>query len=91
MPVITLIVNHPAGLHARPAALFVKMAKTFSCDITVRKIDSEKPSVNAKNILSVLTLGINQGSTIEVEAQGDGAEIALQSLKKLVESNFGEN
>ena len=90
MPLITLVVNHPAGLHARPAALFVKMAKTFPCNITIRRLDSEKPPVSAKNILGVLTLGVNQGYSIEIEAQGEGAETALQSLKKLVESDFTE-
>jgi phosphotransferase system HPr (HPr) family protein len=90
MPVINLIVNHPSGLHARPAAIFVNAAKGFSCDITVRNVTAGKPAVNAKSILSVITQGVNQGFEIELAAEGDGAEVALQALKDLIESNFGE-
>jgi phosphotransferase system HPr (HPr) family protein len=90
MPAITLTVNHSAGLHARPAALFVKMAATFPCSITVRNMTSNKTAVNAKSVLSVLTQGVNQGHMVEITAEGDSAEQALQSLKELVENNFGE-
>lgn len=90
MPVINLTVNHPSGLHARPAAIFVNTAKTFSCNITVRNLTAGKPAVNAKSILSVITQGVNQGFEIELAAEGDGAEDALQALKDLIESNFGE-
>jgi phosphocarrier protein len=47
-------------------------------------------SVNAKSILGVLTLGVNQGHRIRIDAEGDEAEQALSSLNELVESNFGE-
>jgi phosphotransferase system HPr (HPr) family protein len=90
MPAITLTVNHSAGLHARPAALFVKMAASFPCSITVRNLTSNKPAVNAKSVLSILTQGVNQGHSVEILAEGDSAEQALQSLKELVENNFGE-
>jgi phosphotransferase system HPr (HPr) family protein len=90
MPAITVTVNHSAGLHARPAALFVKMAATFPCAITVRNMTSNKPAANAKSVLSVLTQGVNQGHEVEIAAEGDSAEQALQSLKELVETNFGE-
>lgn len=91
MPAITLTVNHSAGLHARPAALFVKMAATFPCSITVRNMTSNKTAVNAKSVLSVLTQGVNQGHMVEITAEGESAEQALQSLKELVEGNFGES
>ena len=86
----TITINHPAGLHARPAAQFVKTAARFPCKISVRKLNSDKPPANAKSPLSVLTLGVNQGDTVEIIAEGEEAQAALQALVELVESNFGE-
>ncbi len=90
MPSITLTVNHSAGLHARPAALFVKLAQSFPCAITVQNVTSRKPPVNAKSALSVLTQAVNQGNQIAIEAQGESAEAALAALRQLIEGNFGE-
>lgn len=86
----TLSVRHSAGLHARPAAQFVKLAGRFPCKITVRKLNSDKPPANAKSPLSVLTLGVNQGDAIELVTEGEQAEEALAALVALIESNFGE-
>lgn len=90
MPTITLTVQHSAGLHARPAAQFVKLANSFPCAITVRNLTNGKPPVNAKSVLSVLAQGVNQGHRIAVEAEGESAERALEALRQLVEGNFGE-
>lgn len=90
MPAITLTVVHQAGLHARPAAQFVKLANSFPCSITVRNLTVAKPPVNAKSVLSVLTQGVNQGHQIAVEAEGENAEGALDAIRQLVEGNFGE-
>ncbi|NTV35527.1 MAG: HPr family phosphocarrier protein [Anaerolineaceae bacterium] len=89
MTTITLTVNHASGLHARPAAKFVQTAVTFPCAITVKNMQGGK-SANAKSILSVLTLGVNQGTEIEIEASGEKDVEALEALKSLVETNFGE-
>jgi phosphotransferase system HPr (HPr) family protein len=90
MPSITLTVRHSAGLHARPAALFVKTAASFPCTIKLSNLARQKPPVNAKSALSVLTQAVNQGDQILVEAEGESAEQALAALKQLVESDFGE-
>lgn len=87
MPEITLTVRHEVGLHARPAALFVKTAKQFNCDIKVTHGGRE---ANAKSILGVLTLGANQGAVITIRAEGEDANQALAALEALVEDNFGE-
>jgi phosphotransferase system HPr (HPr) family protein len=87
---IDLVVSHPSGLHARPAAKFVQTAVTFPCDIKVSNLTTGSPAVNAKSILSVLTLGVNPGHCIQMEASGESAEAALAALKGLIESNFGE-
>jgi phosphotransferase system HPr (HPr) family protein len=83
-------VNHKVGLHARPAAMFVKLAASFPCTITVRNVTADGKAVNAKSILSVLALGVEQGHTIAIEADGEQAAAALQALEKLVHDNFGE-
>ena len=85
MPQITLTVRHEAGLHARPASLFVQTAKQFECDIRVSRDERE---ANAKSILNVLTLGAGQGAAITVRAEGKDAGEALNALRMLVESDF---
>ncbi len=90
MPSLTLTIHHAAGLHARPAALFVKTAQGFPCAIKIQNLTSQKPLANAKSPLSVLTQGVNQGHQILIEAEGDQAEAALAALQQLVENNFGE-
>jgi phosphocarrier protein HPr len=87
MPEITLTVHHKVGLHARPAALFVQTAKKFNSDIKVTYGERE---ANAKSILKVLTLGVNQGAVITIRAEGEDAEQSLEALEALIEDNFGE-
>jgi phosphotransferase system HPr (HPr) family protein len=77
-------------LHARPAAEFVKTAGKFPCNITVCNLTTSGKTVNAKSILSVLTLGVQQNHTIRIETDGEKEEEALKALKELIENNFGE-
>ena len=90
MPSIELVVTHSVGLHARPAAEFVKTASSFPCDIQVCNLTEDGEPKNAKSILSVLTLGVNQNHHIRVDAEGEQADEALDAIKGLVENNFGE-
>jgi len=90
MPTLEMTVNNSSGLHARPAAKFVQTATSFPCEIFVRNLTANGKAVNAKSILSVLTLGVNQGCRVEIEARGEKAEEALKALKELSDSNFGE-
>lgn len=87
---IRLTVNHAVGLHARPAAQFVQTASEFESEITVANKTKESDPVNAKSILSILTLGVHQGHEIEITADGSDEEQALKALEELIESNFGE-
>ena len=82
-----LTIKNKAGLHARPASVFVQTAAKFSSSITLVK-DARK--VNAKSILSVMSLGVAMGDSILVQADGADAAEAVKSLAKLVEDNFGE-
>jgi phosphotransferase system HPr (HPr) family protein len=72
-----------SGLHARPASLFVQKAKEFQSQITISK--NEK-TVNAKSILSVLSLGAEQGDLVVLKANGDDANSALDRLASLLET-----
>jgi len=86
----TLTIHHPAGLHARPAALFVQTAARFKATVRVTNLTRGTKPVDAKSILSVLTLGVSQGHQIRVTADGADADTAIQTITGLVESNFGE-
>jgi phosphocarrier protein HPr len=70
------------GLHARPAALFVQAATKAPYDVRVAKADSEP--VNAKSILSVLSLDVRNDEEIVISAEGDGADTLLDELEALV-------
>jgi phosphotransferase system HPr (HPr) family protein len=87
---ITLRIAHPVGLHARPAAKFVQTAARFQSEIEVANLTKATNFVNAKSVLKVLTLAVQQGNDISLRADGPDAEAALGTLRELVESNFGE-
>ena len=88
---LKISVSHPSGLHARPASLFVQTSNKFKSNITVQNLTDNSNLANAKSILSVLTLGVCQNHEIEIHAEGDDAEDALDALKALIEDNFGED
>jgi len=75
------------GIHARPAAMFVKTANRFSCDIFVEK-DGEK--VNGKSIMGLMMLAAGPGSKLTVHAQGQDAPAALAELETLIKRKFDE-
>ena len=75
------------GLHARPAAEFVKLANRFTSDVWVRKDDVE---VSGKSIMGVMMLAAEHGSTIVIRAAGDDSEEAVAALQELVRNGFGE-
>lgn len=80
-------IQNRLGLHARPAAEFVKTAGRFSAEVQVEK---EGLKVNGKSIMGVLMLAAEQGSEITIRASGDDSEEALQALADLVERGFDE-
>ena len=75
------------GIHARPAAMFVKTANRFSCDIFVEK-DGEK--VNGKSIMGLMMLAAGPGSKVTVHANGHDASQALAELETLINRKFDE-
>jgi phosphocarrier protein FPr len=90
MPELKITIQHEVGLHARPAAEFVKTANQFPNEIQVQNLTDPSERVNAKSILGILTLGVSQGHEILIEATGQQAQEALDALEELIESNFGE-
>jgi phosphocarrier protein len=87
VPDATVALRNASGLHARPAKIFARAAASFPADILLVKGEKE---VNAKSVLSVLTLDCHQGDEIVIRTSGDGAEAALAGLVELVESGIGE-
>ena len=73
------------GLHARPAAIFVKTASKLSSDIS---IVYNGVSVNGKSIIGIMSLGAFNGEEITIQANGSDEEVAVKTLSKLVENNF---
>lgn len=77
----TVTVIHRQGLHARPAALFVQLAKKFSSQVTIKK---GRKVVDGKSIMGVLTLAAGCGARISILTNGSDAEGALERLVELV-------
>ena len=82
-----LLISNKLGIHARPAALFVKVANRFACTIFIEK-DGEK--VNGKSIMGLLMLAAGPGSKLKIHAEGHDAPLALAELETLVRRKFDE-
>ena len=78
-----VLVRNPQGLHARPAADFVKLASTFPVKVTVNGKD-------AKSLLGVMSLGLTAGSTARIASEDPAGPEAVDALVALVETGFGE-
>ena len=82
-----LVVSNKLGIHARPAAMFVKIANRFTCDIFVEK-DGEQ--VNGKSIMGLMMLAAGPGSKLTIEAKGNDASDAVSELEMLMKNKFNE-
>lgn len=87
MPSKEVTIQNKLGIHARPAAQFVKAASAFNSDITVEK-DGEQ--IDGKSIMGLMMLAAGNGSTLLITAEGDDADAALTALSNLIEQKFGE-
>ncbi len=83
----TVRIANRAGMHARPAAEFVKLAGRFQARVLVAKDGLE---VDGKSIMGVLMLAAEQGAELHVKAMGDDADDAVAALVALVARGFGE-
>jgi phosphocarrier protein len=82
----TVVIGSDSGLHARPAALFVKAAAAAPERVTIRV--GEGRAVDARSMLSVLSLGARKGAEVTLEADGEHAERAVDDLAALLERNL---
>jgi len=82
-----LTIRNKMGMHARPAAQFVKRASKYQCDIWVEKDDEP---VNGKSIMGLMMLAAGKGETIKVITDGVDAEAAMTDLEELVSNGFGD-
>ena len=76
------------GLHARASAKFVKLASTFDAEVHVTR---DGVTVNALSIMGLLMLGAGNGCTVDISAEGAGAEAAVAGLVDLVARKFDED
>jgi len=83
----TVVVKGENGLHARPAAKFVKKANGFNSTITLMVNDKQG---NGKSMIGVLALNARNGSSLVIKATGPDAREAVDILSKYVESGFKE-
>src|SRR4030081_3072806 len=76
------------GLHARPAAMFVRIASRYRSEIWVSK---EGEDVNGKSIMGLMMLAAGQGSKLRIRCEGPDAEKALEELEELIKARFNED
>lgn len=81
MPSTEITITDDVGLHARPAARFVKLAMSFPMDIEVARGERR---ADAKSLVQVLQLEAGKGAVVTIEAVGDGADEALAALGQLL-------
>lgn len=83
-----LTIQNKLGIHARPAAQFVRVASRFQADVSVEKDDE---AVDGKSIMGLMMLAVGWGAEISVTADGPDENEAMEALEALVNSKFGED
>ncbi len=81
------VVSNKLGIHARPAAMFVKAANRFTCSVLVEK-DGEK--INGKSIMGLMMLAAGPGSKITVFCEGEDSQQALSEIEAIIKRKFDE-
>jgi phosphocarrier protein len=82
-----VVIDNRNGLHARPAAMFVKISSRYRAEVWVEK-DGER--VNGKSIMGLMMLAAGKGSRLQIIAEGIDADKAVAEIRNLVETRFGE-
>jgi len=83
-----VVIKNKLGLHARPAAMFVKTAAKFKSDVFLGRDEQE---VNGKSIMGVMMLAAEMGSTLTLTVKGEDEKEALAALIALIENKFEED
>ena len=82
-----MLIENKFGLHLRASARLVRVANDYECSIAVKNAGRV---ASAKSILNLLALAVPNGGELEIEAEGKDADQALQAIRQLVKSRFGE-
>ncbi|HEY3333835.1 MAG TPA: HPr family phosphocarrier protein [Candidatus Limnocylindrales bacterium] len=90
MRTIDQTIRNPSGLHARPAAMFVRAAAGFASRITLENLDRGSAPVDAKSIIAVMSSGVAVGHRVRVTAEGTDEDAAIEALDALIVSGLGE-
>ncbi|MBI3532922.1 MAG: HPr family phosphocarrier protein [Burkholderiales bacterium] len=80
-------ISNKLGLHARASAKLTKLAGSFPCEIWIARGERR---VNAKSIMGVMMLAAGIGTTVELDAEGDRAQEAIDAMLTLINDKFGE-
>lgn len=83
------VITHPTGLHARPAVKLTRLAKTFPASVRLRRLPDGEWA-DAKSMVRVLGLKCRVGTRVELEAEGEGAAMAVAELAGLIGRGFDE-
>ncbi|MFH1743982.1 MAG: HPr family phosphocarrier protein [bacterium] len=84
----SFVISNRLGLHARPAAMLVEAVSNLHCEVLISK---DELTVDAKSLMGVLTLAAEHGSTLDICAQGDDAQRAIDLLGEMISNKFGED
>lgn len=82
-----VLVTNQLGIHARPASQIAREAQAFSASVSLA---TQEQTVDAKSILDVLTLAAGPGCAVEIRAEGDDAQAAVEKIAQLFAAKFGE-
>ena len=83
----SVTISNKLGLHARASAKLTKLAGSYTCDIWISRGERR---VNAKSIMGVMMLAAGNGTTIELDVQGEREQEAMEALQALINDKFGE-
>lgn len=87
---IKVEVRNESGLHARPAADFVRAAAGFASTIRIENLTAARPPANARSITGVLAAGVEKGHSVRITAEGPDEAEAVETLQKLL-AGLGEH
>ena len=82
-----LVVLNKMGIHARPAAMVVRITNKFKSEVLVEKDDEQ---VNGKSIMGLMMLAAGIGSEVKIDTEGERAQEAMDALLALIADKFGE-
>ena len=90
METLEITIVNKVGLHARPAAAFVRKAQGFKSIVNIENHTKKTEAVNAKSFVKLLSIAVDRDNVVRITAEGEDELQAVQCLKELIDDNFGE-